>query len=533
MLTFEMDADNFGTYLGGGTADGTRVTGEGVRLDLAEHAGDGDTVGLWHLHDGVWTDASGNGHTLTPSGDPAFTDDGVHFDGDDDARRATGCCLQGHDEATLEAWVRVASLPTATQVVVGQHFNLWMRLVYTGGKPYLQGLAGQSGHMNQTAFELDDSFPNVWHHVAVTYKRNEPGGVTLWLDGIAVDDDDTIDADFSSADASLHVATRYGANHLTGDVDEVRLSTAVRYTGSFSPKRHVASGTFTSPALDTERTGCRWLASTWDAAVPETSALAMDVRSGDEVDGEGDVVGQWQSATEAPGPGRYAQWRATLTRGTDATGLLTPTLEWVTATASEAGYALYSGVGQEAASIDYASALVLLGPGVVSHETGALSYPAVHWFGLRSSNAEGDESRTVDAEVRLELDDEGERVASRPAPVASLSASGAGGGTVRLAWLALGEMGEVPPQVFGVYSNGGGGEINFAGSLGEVAYSDGLRHYEWTSAAFDDGLTVAFAVRAETDEGGVDAEPAEVELLIDAAPPAAVGYLSGAPALAD
>ena len=74
---------------------------------------------------------------------------------------------------------------------------------------------------------------------------------------------------------------------------------------------------------------------------------------------------------------------------------------------------------------------------------------------------------------------------------------------------------------------------SFEDALGEVSYRSGQRCYEWTSAPQPDGSTVRFAVRAETADGGVDAAPPEVQVQVDAQPPAAAGFLTGCAVLAD
>jgi hypothetical protein len=46
-------------------------------------------------------------------------------------------------------------------------------------------------------------------------------------------------------------------------------------------------------------------------------------------------------------------------------------------------------------------------------------------------------------------------------------------------------------------------------------------------------MTVLMAVRAETSAGGVDADPPEVEIEIDATAPSRVGFVAAATKLSD
>lgn len=80
-----------------------------------------------------------------------------------------------------------------------------------------------------------------WHHVALTWKRNDTA--TLWFDGVAVDSE-TIpdlpirnDAQAGNIGRDSRYTTGTGADQRTFDgyIDELRFSTAVRYTDTFTP----------------------------------------------------------------------------------------------------------------------------------------------------------------------------------------------------------------------------------------------------------------------------------------------------------
>lgn len=83
MLSFRMDETNFSQ----GELDGIRiVTDAGLKVDFDEFTSDGNTLGLWHLHDGACQDegtgledASG-GNDLTNYG-AVVCEDGYAFDG--------------------------------------------------------------------------------------------------------------------------------------------------------------------------------------------------------------------------------------------------------------------------------------------------------------------------------------------------------------------------------------------------------------------------------------------------------------------
>jgi hypothetical protein len=537
MLTFAMNTTNFGGYPGGGAASGTRPASAGVQLTPTEFAADVQTLGLWHLHQQNWADFSGNGHTLLPWAGATIGEQGVVCDsGSGNQYARTGSMnLCGNTAVTLECWFNLAALQSGGYGgLCGQGLNLLL-LTYRTGNIFSVRFSLNYGIYAEYVFP---SLPEVgvWHHAAGVWQRGTAGGIRVYVDGVAgATVASPADADLPSASPLFYVGAAQGTYYLDGLIDEVRVSTAARYTGNFTPARYPASGTFTSPVFDAGRTGARWLGVDAEAIVPPTAGLATSARIGDTLDGAGQVVGTWNPASGTLRHGRYLQWQTLLSRSTDPTGLTTPTLESVTATATDAGpgYAVYHGVGPTAAAIDYDTLAGCTGPGVLALTLSGLGAPGVHWFGVRSVDDNGVVSETTDAEVQLELDVLGNVVLPRPAAVQVLSAVAEAGGGVTLSWLAMPETGAVAPAAFRIYSDGGTGTVNFAAPLGSVAYVAGQRGYQWTSAAMTAGVTVQLAVRAESAAGGVDASPATVTVVPDAIGPAPAGQVNAATALAE
>jgi len=546
MHAYEMNASNFGSYLGGGTCDGTRLVSAGLELDLAEFASDADTVALYHLHDAAWSDASGHGYTLTGYNGAALGDYGLALDASAAKYARTGSVinLSGATAVTLEAWARWTGGALANgeyrrllrweTASPAQYINVFL-YGQTSGPPKVisQAYLGASpSNSNQNVLLTPaqwSAMTSAEFHIEVNVDL-AAARHRIFLNGALLLNVSFAHAAIASAAGQLVLGYASAASTWIGTVDEVRLSTAARHTDAFAPLRRTASGTFTSPAIDSARPGALWAALDSCAAVPGDCSLAFQARAADTLDGP-NVDAPWQSAALLEGPGRYAQWQAILTRGSDALALHTPTVASVTATASDLGASLYHGAGDDASCIDYDAPIARFGPAVAAHEVAALACPAVHWFGLRSTDADGRVSRTVTAEVRLELDAAGAAVPPRPAPVESLAAAGAGATCVTLSWLAMPEMGDAPPTVFRIYSNGGSGPVNFAAPLAAVAAVTDRRHYQWTSSALTAGQTLTFAVRAETDAGGVDAAPAEITIAVPASVPRAAGHPSATPVL--
>jgi hypothetical protein len=315
-------------------------------------------------------------------------------------------------------------------------------------------------------------------------------------------------------------------NHPSAVIDEVRFSSSIRYSSSFTPHRLLASGTYASPTFDAVRRQADWLALLINQIAPPQTSISWEVRAADQADAFGNPQAVWAPYSGNPDDlpdGRYFQWRATLS--TSADRLTSPTLISVEAQTSEAGYNLYHAIGPGPASLDYTEPWAEVGPGVGETETDALDTGAVHWFGIRPVDASGVESPLTQAEVRLELDESGERVPDRPAGALTLSARPLPLGAVRLQWrYRIGELGVVP-QVFQIFGDGGTGTIDYNTPLGEVLCRQDQSWYAWTSGQLTSGVEHQLAVRAITTGGVWDEQPACAQVTPDNAAPTEVDAL--------
>ncbi len=180
-------------------------------------------VGHWTLDEGVGTaafDSSGNGHTGTFEGDPAWTagilDGGLEFDGSGDGVLVSGSPLLNEAPAlTVSAWVRHEALGGWRPIVdkrdayadgfdlmINQSARLYMRVngfTLTGG-----GLVADG----------------TWHHVAGVYDGSQ---MVLYVDG-QEDAGATVGATTLQTTADLHIGrNRTGGSRLDGVLDDVRV----------------------------------------------------------------------------------------------------------------------------------------------------------------------------------------------------------------------------------------------------------------------------------------------------------------------
>jgi len=541
MRSFRTDMTNFIQ----GTRSATRIaSGAGVKVDFSEFATDASTLGLWHLHNGGCQgegsgleDASGQGRHLVNHG-AASVEDGYQFiSGQGNYLRAAIGAFGYQPKCTLEAWVRGwgTTGDGSSRVIVKYQVNSTNFLSISARRataPYLSAIVGWLrvggvwiGPAVWTGTEADAvlASPSPWHVAAVL---DAPTSLRLYVNGLLRATHTVAVASLPPDNYLLDVSDSGGSDNCSAIVDEVRLSSVVRYVGHFTPGRLVASGMYTSPTFDCLRTRARWIDFLRNATVPPGCDVVWEVRAEDTLEANGEPAGFWGTYLGDPATlpaGRYFQWRATLS--TSADRLLTPLIESTEAQASDRGYNLYRAAGPGPECLDYAEPCARAGPDVGFVDVGPLEDGAVHWFGIRPVDWAERESPVAQGEARLELDADGLAVPARPAGPLAASARPASLGTVRLAWrYRVGRLG-VTPQTLRIFGDGGTGVINYATALGEVPYCKGQVWYTWTSGPLAAGGQHQLAVRAVTSGGLWDEQPAIARVTPDATPPAVVDAL--------
>ena len=259
MLTFRMDETNFAE----GDRDGIRIaTGAGLKVDFDEFADDGDTLGLWHLHDGACQgegtgleDESGGGHGLANHGAESI-EDGYRFVRDDgDWMEADYAAQPVRSALTFECWVRDFQQEPVTNWSYRQVFqhqldednmigvdairrvpdptcrSRIMTRLYVGGV-----CVGQCLWQGEDADAILAS-GEPWHVAAVL---DAPNSLRLFVNGIERASDTTGIVALPAGDYSLLLG-RYSPSWPGRDIDaildEVRLSASVRYATNFVPVR--------------------------------------------------------------------------------------------------------------------------------------------------------------------------------------------------------------------------------------------------------------------------------------------------------
>ncbi|MGB3193707.1 MAG: LamG-like jellyroll fold domain-containing protein, partial [Phycisphaerae bacterium] len=374
MLVFRVDEQNFGE----GERDGVRiVAGQGLKVDFDELVPDGQTLGLWHLHDGACqgegtglADASGAGHHLTNHGAEPV-EDGYRFVlADGDYMDAAFVGQPARSAITLECWVRDYAVPIEGYGYIARFLgpdtaggenglNLYVRrrtdpaqsVIY--GRFYIDGALSSCTWIGvEVDALLASSSP--FHAALVRNGTSEK----LFVGGIQRATATPAATDWPAGDWTLWVGARAATGttyNISAVLDEVRLSASARYTANFTPHRLLPSGACACPTLDAVRIQADWLDVLSEQQVPEGCAISWDVRAADETDAFGHPQALWQPYTGDPATlpdGRYFQWRATLSASGDR--FTSPTLTAVEAQASEAGYDLYGGAGAGPEAIDYA-----------------------------------------------------------------------------------------------------------------------------------------------------------------------------------
>jgi len=543
MLVFRVDEETFDQ----GERDGVRIiTGQGLKVDFDELVPDGQTLGLWHLHDGACqgegtglADASGAGHHLTNYGAEPV-EDGYRFVQTDVDYMNAG--LPGRPEmslVTLECWVRSWQTPIGSVGTMAMFYknseNFFWLYGYRSANPassYLSAQGRTAGGLftamwSGTGADAFLASATAWHAAGVM--DSTVPIIRLYVGGQLRASSATNVAALPAGDYTLRLGMQrtVGVYPLSAVLDEVRLSAAARHGGAdFTPHRLLPSGAYASPTLDAVRIRADWLDLLSEQQVPAGCAVSWDVRAADETDAFGHPQALWQPYRGAPATlpdGRYFQWRATLSATADR--FTSPAITSVEASASEAGYDLYRGSGAGPESIDYAQSFARAGPGVREVQTEPLDAGTVHWFGIRPVDARGIESPITQSEARIELDASGARVPDRPAGALAIGAQAMPLGAVRLTWRYRPGITGVVPQVFRIFGDGGGGTIDYGSPLDEVAYEMGRVAYAATVEGLASGVEHQLAVRAVAQGEVWDEQPATAPVTPDADAPGEVAAL--------
>jgi hypothetical protein len=544
MITYRMDLTNF---VQGARSNVRIATGAGLKTDFTEFSSDANTLGLWHLHDGGCqgegtglADASGGGHTLTNNG-ASPQEDGYRFvRAESDYMQASFPGQPERSQVTLEMWVRGWAVPVDSLAFFAvfedatlSNFGLFI-WAYRAADPSASFLeAYQWSYAEQrtatwmgTAVDALLAAAEPWHVAAVL---NTSSLLRMYVNGLQRAASSETSPALPAGDYDLYLGTFPEAPGLEMDavLDEVRLSSSARYATTFPVPRLVAAGTYTGLTFDSSgRPGAVWVGLPSDHLLPPGTALTWEVRAADATDGAGEPQAPWQPYDGDPSSlprGRYFQWRATLASSPNR--LVSPTVQSVEAQAGEMGYDIFHAVGDAPESLDYAAPWARVGPGVVQLVTAPLDLGAVHWFGVRPVDDREIACPTTQSEARLELDEQGSRVAARPAGALAVSARPLPAACVRLSWsYRAGSSGAVP-QVFRIFGDGGTGQINYSTPLGEVPYRESQPAYAWTSGPLATGVQHQLAVRAIAAGDTWDEQPAVAFVTPDAAPPGQVDGL--------
>jgi hypothetical protein len=157
--------------------------------------------------------------------------------------------------------------------------------------------------------------------------------------------------------------------------------------------------------------------------------------------------------------------------------------------------------GESMGTVDFEEVLAVAGPDAgeiglpsyLSHEPGQ-----VYFYVVRCANQCGRIERTLQAAVKVSIDNEGELSSSRPNDVFGLGGH-AHDGRVELVWHYCPiEQGNCPAEMR-VYFDGGTGEVDYQNPVATVTYK-GRRFYRYQSEQLERGRYL-FAIRAADAAG--------------------------------
>jgi hypothetical protein len=181
--------------------------------------------------------AVGNANVSTAS--PKFGTGAAVFDGTGDwIETASGLAdfAFGLGDFTVECWVKtLATRPAIVDFYTTGNAGSWQLAIGFSSFSHLEWVVGSAGSAITLLSGATAISDNAWHHVAAC----RSSGITkLFVDGVI--DASALDTkDYSGGVAKLaigaQVSTRNTTYDMNGQIDEVRITRAARYTSAFTP----------------------------------------------------------------------------------------------------------------------------------------------------------------------------------------------------------------------------------------------------------------------------------------------------------
>ena len=177
-----------------------------------------------------------------PADAEGLPDRALVLDGESSVRVDSRLVQLGKGAFTVEAWVRVPKWIDKWQGVVGKVENSEYALALTGGRPSFQVWVG--GAYKTVRAEADWMATGTWHHLAGVHDGKE---ARLYIDGklagtVAAEGERKRNGHPIYVGNDPNGQGQPAGSAFSGEVDEVRISYGVRYTGNAPgkpPRRHL------------------------------------------------------------------------------------------------------------------------------------------------------------------------------------------------------------------------------------------------------------------------------------------------------
>lgn len=252
---FEADAD----FDLSGSTDVTRNASEYIHaygVTYAAFSDDSDTTFLLHsdTSDGstTFTDSSSNSYSITVDDDTQHSttkkklgDSSIYFDGTGDRLIPDEAALQpGGGAYTVEFWINTTATSRTYLVHSADTSDTGFRLrMQDDGKIHIDEQVSNTDYVAESSSSVNDGN---WHHVAIS--RASGGSAYIYINGTS-EANIAANHNFNNSNP-LYIGSRSAAGYLTGYLDEIRISSAQRYSGTFTPNG-TAAITATATALGT------------------------------------------------------------------------------------------------------------------------------------------------------------------------------------------------------------------------------------------------------------------------------------------
>ncbi len=310
-----------------------RTSGDGQAFLTLSREPDPNVTALLHLN-GQDAGVALNGGAVLGIDSAKFGSSSLVLDGTDDYASipdSDGFSF-GSGDFTIDTWVNFDTLPVLDNYMFiasqeqGWGTQWWLALTNINGVYYWDLTINNGGPSVISMRRQADIAVGQWRHLALA---REGSSFRIFQDGVKLGADEISTSAIPDYTANIELGRWWnstanrGMYYLDGRIDEFRVTKGrALWTSGFTPPNeefgglYKGTGTFVSDPVDLGAT--RLDSAVWNSVVPRGAGLSVEIRMGNTASPDA-TWSAWSSAESALAPGRYLQYRVTMTATDDLT----------------------------------------------------------------------------------------------------------------------------------------------------------------------------------------------------------------------